>query len=204
MGHGERHEMANLPDVSDATSAQTAAARDLVTTLETQTARYRDPAVAQRAGYDIPAALQRWSKKHDGKPAGRVAALHVPRKQARQDDRLLDPAAPETLIYRRTQDGSLTLIGVMFTAEGQQPPASYAPYLRWHFHHTCVGPDGQRSQPAGDDESAPCPAGTKPRTSGYMTHVWFVDPGQRAEQVRYAFAMTPPNQQLKAAKVDDA
>ncbi|WP_426566595.1 hypothetical protein ACPPVT_08675 [Angustibacter sp. McL0619] len=198
-GNGERHEMANLPDVSRATAAQTAAGRRLVTTLESDTAEYRDPAAATSAGYDIAGALSKWSKKHDGKQPGQIAALHVPQPQARTDDKLVDPSAPETLIYHRTEDGGLTLIGVMFTAQGQQPPARFQPYMRWHYHHMCIGRGGERTRPPGGDENAACPSGTRSHTSGYMTHVWLVEPGSSADQLRYAFAMAPPTQQLQQA-----
>src|SRR4029078_2958888 len=103
---------------------------------------------AEKAGYDVQAALRRWQRKHDGKALGEIAALHVPLRAARQDGRLVDPEAPETLIYHRAADGTLTLVGVMFTAEGQQPPDSYQPYLRWHYPQTCVGAGGERSQQA--------------------------------------------------------
>jgi hypothetical protein len=197
-GNGERQQMADLPDVSSATAAQTAAARGLVTSLEADTAKYRDPAAATAAGYDVQAALAKWAKSHHGKQPGAIAALHVPQHQARTDNRLLDPTAPETLIYQRAADGTLTLIGVMFTAQGQQPPARYQPYLRWHFHRTCVAADGSRSE-AGDSADAPCPSGTTAHTSGYMTHVWFIQPGTTSDQLRYAFAMAPPRQQLRQA-----
>ncbi|GAA4352928.1 hypothetical protein GCM10023145_18800 [Angustibacter luteus] len=182
QGNGERHVMANLPDVSGATAEQTAAARALVTTLESDTRRYRDVAVATRAGYDVDAALKHWRQKHDGRQPGQIPALHVPQQQARTDGRLVDPAAPETLIYHRAADGTMTLIGVMFTAEHQQPPSSYQPFLRWHFHQ----------KPAAAGSGA-----TKP--TGYMTHVWFVDPGSTADSLRYAFAMSPPKAQLLAS-----
>ena len=194
-GNGERHDLADLPDVSAATAEQTAAARRLLTTLVSDTARYRDPDVAARAGYDVDQALARWKKRHPGKPLAAVPALHVPAQPARADGRLLDPSAPETLIYHRSAQGDLTLEGVMFTAEQQQPPSSYAPYLRWHFHATCVGPDGARTTPDDGHDTSSCPTGTKARTSGYMTHVWFVPP----DDLVHAFALAPPKAALRAA-----
>ena len=73
--------MANLPDVSGASAAQTAAARGLVTALLADTSRYRDAAVATEAGYDVQAALKqvvqearRQAAGPDRRPARAAAA----------------------------------------------------------------------------------------------------------------------------------
>ena len=75
------------------------------------------------------------------------------------------------------------------TAEGAR--AVDLPYLRWHFHTVCVAANGTVTP----TDTSTCAADTTLRTSGYMAHVWFV---QDAD-LRYAFAMTPPMAQLRAA-----
>lgn len=196
-GNGNRMDMSDLPDVSNASAQQTAAARTLLTQLEADTAKYQDPATAAKDGFDIKAALAGWQKKHPNKTLGAIPALHVANKANRTDGRLVDPAAPETVIYHRAKDGTLTLIGVMFTAEKKAPPAVYQPYLRWHFHTPCVAAGGRKLKPVGGEHSdhPSCPAGSTLRKTGYMTHVWFVSP----DQLRYAFAMTAPMAQLRSA-----
>lgn len=191
MGNGNRMEMPNLPDVSNATAAQTAAAQSLLDQLKSDTAKYSDIAAAEAAGFDLQAALKQWSTRNpNAAPDAVIAALHVP-NAANRTAALVDPTAPQYLIYRRDAAGHYWLIGVMFTAEHRSPPAVDLPYLRWHFHTVCVAQGGTVTP----TDTATCAAGTTLRTSGYMAHVWFV---QDAD-LRYAFAMTPPMDQLRAA-----
>jgi hypothetical protein len=116
--------------------------------------------------------------------------VHVPDKANRTDGRILDPDAPETLIYRRSAQGKFTLVGVMFTAEKKTPPTSYQPYVRWHTHEACTGGGVKKLKPV----NGTCAAGTTPRTSGAMTHLWFVDRSQLAQ----AFAVKPPLKAMAA------
>ena len=193
-GSGHHHDVPNLPDTSKATAAQTAAARDLLERTIAATAAYRDPAAATKAGFDVQAAYERKLKKlaAAGRTPkdGRVMAIHVPNKANRTDGRILDPTKPETLVYARTAQGKFELVGVMFTAEKQTPPALYQPYLRWHTHTFCVGGGKPKVKP----DNGSCPAGTTERESGAMTHVWFVSPDQLAQ----AFARKPPVKALVA------
>ncbi|MDX6278616.1 MAG: hypothetical protein QOJ72_2744, partial [Nocardioidaceae bacterium] len=106
------------------------------------------------------------------------------------DGTLVDPEAPETLIYSQTARDTFVLIGVMFTAEKKDPPAVYEPYLRWHLHEGCR--EGRQKLKETKDGS--CPGDAKPTRSGYMTHVWFVS----TDDLVHAFAMNPPRQAIMA------
>lgn len=176
----------NLPDTASATPQQTAAARDLLARTIAATAAYRDPAAATRAGFDVQAAWDRKQKllSAAGKETRARGAVHVPNKAHRTDGKILDPNAPETLVYRRSAEGSFTLVGVMFTAERKTPPTSYQPYLRWHTHEACVGGGVKKLEPV----NGTCAAGTTLKASGAMTHLWFVDDSQLAQ----AYALKPP------------
>jgi hypothetical protein len=190
-GNGDAHDLPQLPDVSRATTEQTDAARDLLARTIAATARYRDPKAATAAGFDVEKAEEKWARKHrKADPKAPIRALHVPSRANRQDERRVDPAAPETLIYRRTTAGELHLVGVMFTAQGEEPPASYQPYLRWHYHQQCFTAENEK-RPMKDDT---CPDGTEQRRSGYMTHIWFVRP----DDLVHAYAAKAPTPQLDA------
>jgi hypothetical protein len=188
----DHSDVPNLPDTASATPQQTAAAKDLLARTIIATAAYRDPAAATRAGFDVQAA---WDRKQKlltaaGKKVRDAGAVHVPNKANRADGKILDPNAPETLVYRRSADGTFTLVGVMFTAEKKTPPTSYQPYVRWHTHEACIGGGRKKLKPV----DGQCSAGTTLRTSGAMTHLWFVD----ASQLAQAYAVKPPVKALAA------
>jgi hypothetical protein len=64
----------------------------------------------------------------------------------------------------------------MYVAPNGQPgPDLAGPYTRWHYHDTTD-------------------AGLPEKKTGYMMHVWFVTP----DQLRAAYAMTPPVAQITA------
>jgi hypothetical protein len=190
----DHHDIPNLPDTASATAQQTAAAKDLLDRTIAATAAYRDPARATAAGFDIRAAWDRKQAKlarlgKTPKQDGR-GLVHVPNAKNRTDGRILDPGAPETLIYLRRAEGSFVLVGVMYTAEKKTPPTSYQPYVRWHTHERCTGGGAAKAKPV----DGRCSAGTTPRTSGAMTHLWFVDDDQLAQ----AYAVKPPVKALLA------
>lgn len=200
-GNGNRMDMSDLPDVGNATAAQTAAAHEFLDQTKATIATYVDPDAARADGYDIQAALQKWRSKHPGKPGDAVIpALHVRNAALRDDTAVADPTKPETVIYLRTPSGRLLLEGVMYTAgapgqEGsatEHPPDIGGPYTRWHYHEPCatLGHDQAAKQRSkvkpGPDGS--CPDGTKLRRTGYMMHVWNVSDDDLVE----AYAMSPP------------
>ena len=137
-------EMPNLPDVDAATPEQRAAAIDLLTRTEAGTAAYADPAAAEAAGYTRIGAVVR-----AGQNPGIVAAmealaaampdnmemLHI--SNVRDSSAVLDPNAPEHLMYAYQGNGAWKLVGVMFVADAAYPgppPTPGGPITRWHYH----------------------------------------------------------------------
>jgi hypothetical protein len=147
----------------DATAAERAAAADLVTAARVALARFADPAVAAADGYQVKglAGLD----FHAGNPAHE------------NDDRVLDPAHPETLVYAVAPDGRPVLMGAMFMMPkiGTPGPTIGGPLTVWHAHeHVCFSltPPGLAGllSPLGM-----CPLGTidVPLTAE-MIHIWIV------------------------------
>ena len=143
------------------TAEERAAADRLVQATREGVARFADIAVAEAAGYRVATPFAFYG--------ARAAHFHNPRYG--RDGRLLDPERPEDLIYLKTDDGRLVLLGVMYLAPIGQGPVTGGPLTRWHAHEDlCASPDGVApSLPTGE-----CPAGTRP-IGVEMLHVWVVD-----------------------------
>jgi len=147
----------------DPTPAERAAATDLVTAARVALARYADPAVAAADGYRVNglAGLD----FHAGNPAHE------------NDDRVLDPAHPETLVYAVAPDGRPVLMGAMFMMPkmGTPGPTIGGPLTVWHAHqHVCFS----LTPPALAGLLSPlgmCPLGAidVPLTAE-MIHIWIV------------------------------
>ena len=182
-----------MPDLTQLTADQNAHARRLMDRLTAATARYRDVAAAEAAGYDLQAALQRFTRKHPNAADNRVIQLHVANPKLVRDGKVADPSAPETLVYRRISSDEWQLIGVLFRAPaGSKGPEVASPYARWHYHNQCLGSDGKR---VATKKHGDCPDGAKPTAGkGYMMHIWFVP----AEDLEYAYAISAPTQQINA------
>lgn len=147
--YGQDHSaIPNLPDVNSASPEQRQAALDLLTQTEQDTAKYSDLGTAKAAGYDLQASLTRAESKKPhlkdaiaavdaGKMPKKMPMLHVANKAFRKDGKVLDPNAPETLMYEYTGHGTWKLIGVMYTANESYPaapPDPGGPIMRWHYH----------------------------------------------------------------------
>jgi hypothetical protein len=144
----DRKAMPNLPDVASASDSQRAAATELLVRTEAATAKYSDSAVAKSAGFDVSASLARAEQRHpklakllaladSGSSPKRMPMLHVPNPANRHDGRVLDPDAPEALMYAYTGNGAWRLVGVMYTASESYPgapPDPGGPITRWHYH----------------------------------------------------------------------
>ncbi|HJW49526.1 MAG TPA: hypothetical protein VJ726_08930 [Candidatus Limnocylindria bacterium] len=145
------------------TPAERAAAADLIQAARIALARYADPAVAAADGYRVKglAGLD----FHAGNPAHE------------NDDRVLDPAHPETLVYAVAPDGRPVLMGAMFMMPkiGTPGPTIGGPLTVWHAHeHVCFS----LTPPALAGLLSPlgmCPLGTidVPLTAE-MIHIWIV------------------------------
>ncbi len=129
----------NLPDVAAATPEQRAAATDLLTRTEAATAAYNDPAAAKAAGYDMNPLIQNvW--QGFASATGKMAMMHV--QKANRSGAVLDPNAPDDLMYDYQGNGSWKLVGVMFLADGAYPgppPTPGGPITRWHYHPRMAG-----------------------------------------------------------------
>lgn len=151
-----RDTMPNLAPVASATAQQRAAATALLKATEAATAKYGNLATAKAAGYDLQASLAKREQKTPrlaqaikqvdaGRMPmnGRMPMLHVGNTTgARTDGKVLDPNAPETLMYEYTGHGNWKLIGVMYTANEaypKAPPDPGGPITRWHYHPKAGG-----------------------------------------------------------------
>lgn len=169
----DRKSMSNLPDVDKASEEERRAATDLLARTKEATAPYADVAKATAAGYDLNASLDRAKEKRPrvaqamermdrGEDVKKVPTLHVGKKATRGDGKVLDPSAPETLMFAYEGDDKWKLVGVMFTAGEslpEAPPNPTGPILRWHYHDHGDGNGGHR----------------------LMTHVFFPPDGDLAQ-----------------------
>lgn len=159
-GHGS-----DEADVLAATPRQRAAAQALLDDTTAATSGYRDPAIAEEAGYRF--GMVEMEEK---------LIYHVPNPLYRRDGRILDPEHPESLLYARNPaEDSLVLVGVVFRMEEVGVPglAVGGPITVWHNHTHCMDPTthAEVSKPM----KGSCPDGTVPHTGVDMMHVWFTD-----------------------------
>jgi hypothetical protein len=144
------------------TGDQAKLAADLATRTTSATLRYRDIAVAEADGY-------RWSGPRQG------LQVHLENRDHQRDGRILDPQAPEQLVYA-IRGGRSVLLGVVYQlpVAGASGPAVGGSSTRWHAHNVCVGllpPGFGAVNPFGT-----CPPFTISLTLPEMMHVWVVDP----------------------------
>ena len=151
--------------------------------MRRELAKYRDVRVAEADGFRnfIPAAAA---------PVQHVTKL----RWAFEARNGLDPARPTSLLYERAVDGTLALVGAMFTAPPQTSDAELDARLplsvaRWHQHiNWCLPPladarrrwqetkDGQPvfgpKSPIATAEACEAVGGRfRPRLFGWMAHV---------------------------------
>lgn len=101
---------------------------------------------------------------------GDIPAAHFLSLAAATDDQVLDPEHPEGLIYLRTADGRLVLLGAMFVAPTGTGPRVGGPLVEWHTHpELCLGRDAIVPVLASGD----CARPSRP-IAFEMTHVWLV------------------------------
>ncbi|MDQ2911813.1 MAG: hypothetical protein M3T56_00970 [Chloroflexota bacterium] len=147
----------------DATAAERAAANDFLLAARKALARYADPALAKADGYKV-----------DG-----LAGIdfHASNPPYEHDDRVFDPAHPESLVYAVDPNGRPVLMGAVFQMPnlGQPGPTIGGPLTVWHGHEDiCIAltPPGLSGLlgPLGT-----CPVGSilLPRTAE-MIHIWIV------------------------------
>jgi hypothetical protein len=130
--------MAPYPDLNAAGAENVARARRLLRASRAAARRFDTTAKARRLGY-VPGR------------AGfvRPGFTHLRKHNVRFWGRLLDPAAPQSLVYWCPTAGRCTLAVFMFRAPGGMPPDTWGDILQWHRHNAI------------------------PRAT-WMTHVWLV------------------------------
>jgi hypothetical protein len=145
--------LADLPDIASASPEQQAAAADLLARSESATAPYSDVAAAKAAGFDLDAGIAHAEQMHPrlaqliqafdaGQTPPRMPMVHVANKANLRDGKVLDPSAPEVLMYEYQGHDTWKVIGVMFTANEifpQAPPDPGGPIMRWHYHDKLLG-----------------------------------------------------------------
>jgi hypothetical protein len=145
--------MPNLPDAASASPEQQAAAADLLARSESATAAYSDVAAAKAAGFDLDAGIAHAEQMHphlaqliqavdSGQTPPRMPMVHVANKANLRDGKVLDPSAPEVLMYEYEGHNAWKVVGVMFTANEiypQTPPDPGGPIMRWHYHDNLLG-----------------------------------------------------------------
>jgi hypothetical protein len=131
-----------LTQMRPATHTDSARAAAVAHTLRRAIARYADVRVAEAEGFRPFAPNAKGQK-----------VLHYTRyASAARAAFAFDPAKPTSLLYRRQPDGSLKLIGAMYSAPrraslaelDRRVPLSIA---RWHLHtNLCIPPRGRRER----------------------------------------------------------
>lgn len=141
--------------------AEQAAADRLAHETRTSLARFTDEVAARAAGYQ-PAL------------AGPDGLVHYENKAYQRDGRVLDPEAPEQLVYQNAEQGPL-LLGAVYVMPrpGLPGPAVGGPLTEWHTHLVCISP----APPFLAGIPSPfggCPALSVALTMPAMMHVWIV------------------------------
>ncbi|HUQ80269.1 MAG TPA: hypothetical protein VM076_04000 [Gemmatimonadaceae bacterium] len=116
-----------------ATSADSARAAALVLEARSSLARYKDVRVAEREGYKIFAPNVPQDVYH-------YTNIGI----AFREHFKMDVARPSSLLYRKGMDGSMRLVGAMYTAPREASPEELNERVplgiaRWHMHtNMCV------------------------------------------------------------------
>ena len=97
-----------------ATAADSARARAIVDTLRQAIAKYAETSAAVAAGYRMFSPPLRF----------RPVYHFTSRNNAVVNESSFDPARPTSLLYERTRDGRMELVGAMYTAPRRLPKTS--------------------------------------------------------------------------------
>jgi hypothetical protein len=123
--------------VRPATEADKRRAAELVASLRKSLAKYRDYRVAEAAGFEPLRPELKKPLVHFNRIPNLIKANYT-----------FDPASPTSLLYKRTPDGGLELVGAMFTASSRSTPDQLNDRIplsiaRWHRHvNLCFPPRG--------------------------------------------------------------
>jgi hypothetical protein len=157
----------DLSGVEGVSAEQEARATALVEQTLVDLPQFADPAVAEAAGYRSIGDASTGNE-------------HLINAALVEDGVLLDPSAPESLVYAVADDGSRTLTGAMFIA-GARPVDDPSltdwagPLMQWHVHdNLCVGlgSDGRPAVVGLSDDAGNCARGIRAEGTHPMVHVW--------------------------------
>ena len=185
--HGDDRPSAPVPDREprDACPAQARAQdRSASSWRPRMRERWRRPAAAERAGYDMRTRPRRARDQA-------VYFFHAERDQERRSGSIFNAARPKALIYANAPGRPLILVGAMWsTRDGELGPTPAGPILRWHSHIVCKSGTKRGLKPP---PSEICPPGSRlTQGTSEMLHVWFTG------DLRSAFAISAPRPELCA------
>ena len=154
----------DLGGVDGVTPQQQAAAENLVAVTLVRLPQWSDPKVAEAAGF------------HSIGDAG-TGHEHYINWDWIDDDVVLDPDAPEALVYEPRPDGSKKLVSAMYmlpsTLALDEVPDIGGALMQWHIHDDLCFTTGAAPRVAGVTNSeGGCRAGLQKFRPAPMIHVW--------------------------------
>jgi hypothetical protein len=163
-GHDEASPGEHATGSCQPTSAQVAAANQLVADTRGGLARFADLRDARRAGY-APHVRARSAIKHYFK------AAYV------TDGRVLDPTWPEGLLYAHSDHGPVLVAAVyLMSRPGELGREVGGCLTRWHAHDDLCSSDPAKGMISGvRTRSGRCPPGQVAWAGPLFLHVWTID-----------------------------
>jgi hypothetical protein len=143
------------------TPEQQAVADEFIAASDATVARYTDFAVAQAEGWQ-PITPENTS------------LVHYALMDRLQDGLVLDPTAPESLIYAFGANRTPYFVGAMYLMEGTgDPPQPGGCAMTWHNHENlCIAPG--RGMVGVLQADGSCPEGSENVATTYMLHAWSI------------------------------
>ncbi len=165
-GHGDSHTVASADvfDQPNVSAVQKDRARKLVAETQAAAPTFADPSAARALGY-----------RSIGD--GFTGYEHFVNSDYQNDDTVLDPKRPESLVFTIAEDGTRTFVSAMYIlppgSNMEDVPDVGGALTPWHDHQDlCWDDDGYV---VGQLQNGVCkPSGTF-RATAPMLHVWVVD-----------------------------
>jgi hypothetical protein len=154
------------------TDAEKAALHDLIAFTERELPAFADHTKLTQLGYhDFGGAVP--AEPEDGGGS----YYHYMNNEFINDEHMLDPRRPETLVFQLNEDG-WRLVSAMFIARPDLTTETLPPDLiwlpGWHSHPDVCVTDDYRLGGLTDPDDPHCFSG-RPWTHPPMTHVWIID-----------------------------
>jgi hypothetical protein len=113
-------QIAEYPNVAAASSADKRAVTTILDGLVVNIGRYDSVAKAKALGYSFQSKA--------------LGIQHMRKHDVTFWGKMLDPAAPQALMWWCAEGEHCTLVGVMYRAPGDRMPPTYGGLLQWHKH----------------------------------------------------------------------